>query len=129
MRKLSILFVILAICGCDGSQVGPQTSDDHASTELPIDSSTAELGGWELRVDRQGGLLWNGSPINDEQLVEYLAKFAKLSSDAGRLLVAFEPGVPKKRGNWLRDKVIQSGLCEQKRCAEVGWDVKRPVVY
>ena len=131
MRKLSILIAIFVTCGCDGTQsdVGSQTNDEAGSTQLPFDSSTSVPDGYLLRVDRQGSLRWNGSPINDEQLVEYLAKWAELTPDAGRLLVAFQSGVAEKRASWVRDRVSQSGLCEQKRCAEVGWDVKQPVVY
>lgn len=97
-------------------------------TRLPFDGSTGFLNGYSLRVPRNGDLLWNGAPVRQAVLKTYLRQWAALPRSAGRLFVAFEPGTPQPRVRWVRKQVIDSGLCEQRRCAEVGWDVKRPVV-
>ena len=98
------------------------------SARLPLDRSTGFLNGYSLRVPRNGNFLWNGAPVGRAMLKTYLAQWAALPRRAGRLFVAFEPGTPRLRVKWVRKQVIDSGLCEQRRCAEVGWDVKRPVV-
>lgn len=72
-------------------------------------------------------------PMDDPTLGQavlntYLRQWAALPRNAGRLFVAFEPGTPQPRVQWVRKQVIDSGLCEQRRCAEVGWEVRRPVV-
>jgi hypothetical protein len=97
-------------------------------TRLPFDGSTGFLNGYSLRVPRNGDFLWNGAPVDQETLKAYLRQWAALPRSAGRLFVAFEPGTPQPRAEWVRKQVIDSGLCEQRRCAEVGWNVKRPVV-
>ncbi len=95
---------------------------------LPFDGSTGFLNGYSLRVPRKGDFLWNGAPVGQAVLKTYLRQWAALPRNAGRLLVAFEPGTPQPRVQWVRKQVIESGLCEQRRCAEVGWEVRRPVV-
>jgi hypothetical protein len=98
------------------------------SARLPFDGSTGFLNGYSLRVPRKGDFLWNGAPVGQAVLKTYLRGWAALPHSAGRLFVAFEPGTPRDRAGWVRKQVIDSGLCEQGRCAEVGWNVKRPVV-
>lgn len=95
---------------------------------LPFDGSTGFLNGYSLRVPRNGDFLWNGAPVGQAVLKTYLRQWAALPHNAGRLYVAFEPGTSQPRVEWVRKQVIDSGLCAQRRCAEVGWDVKRPVV-
>jgi len=106
--------------GSDGRKIGP--------ARLPFDGSTGFLNGYSLRVPRNGDFLWNGVPIGPTILTAYLRQWAALPHNAGHLFVAFEPGTPDRRVGWVRKQVIDSGLCEQRRCAEVGWNVKRPVV-
>jgi len=97
-------------------------------TGLPFDDSTGFLNGYSLRVPVNGDFLWNGAPVDQVVLKTYLAQWAALPHSAGRLFVAFEPGTRQARVGWVRRQVIASGLCKQRRCVEVGWDVKRPVV-
>lgn len=121
------------LCGCDepqgstgaisGNQIG------EAGSPLPFHNSTGFLDGFSLRVSRQGNLEWNGMPISDTVLVRFLDEWASLPKAAGPLFVEFEPGVADSRAKWVRLQVRRSGLCEQQRCAEVGWNVQRPVVY
>jgi hypothetical protein len=109
--------------------IGPRIGDRKLSPAgLPFDGSTGFLNGYSLRVPRNGDILWNGAPVRQAVLKTYLRQWAALPRNAGRLFVAFEPGTPQARAQWVRKQVIASGLCEQRRCAEVGWEVKRPVV-
>lgn len=96
---------------------------------IPFDNSTGFLDGYSLRVPRHGDFFWNGRLVDRVKLTDFLRQWAAMPQDAGRLLVAFEPGTLQSRMSWIRQQIIDSGLCEQRRCAEVGWDVKRPVVY
>jgi hypothetical protein len=98
------------------------------SAGLPFDRSTGFLNGYSLRVPRTGYFLWNGAPVDQVVLKTYLRQWAALPHRAGRLFVAFEPGTAQPRAGWVRRRVIASGLCKQRRCVEVGWNVKRPVV-
>lgn len=95
---------------------------------LPLEASTGFLNGYSLRVPRNGDFLWNGAPVGPAMLKTYLRQWAAMPRNAGRLFVAFEPGTLRPRMQWVRKQVIDSGLCEQRRCAEVGWAVRRPVV-
>jgi hypothetical protein len=105
--------------------MGNQKNDP---ARLPFDGSTGFLNGYSLRVPRNGDFLWNGAPVGQAMLKTYLRQWAALPRNAGRLFVAFEPGTSQRRAQWVRRQVIDSGLCEQRRCAEVGWAVRRPVV-
>jgi len=106
-----------------------QTAErEVAPARLPFDNSTGFLDGYSLRVTRQGNFLWNGAPVDEAVLKDYLRQWAALPCGAGRLFVSFEPGISQTLAEWIRQQVIDSGLCEQHRCAEVGWNVKRPVV-
>lgn len=98
------------------------------AAKLPFDRSTGFLNGYSLRVPRDGDFLWNGAPIGQAMLKAYLRQWAALPHNAGSLFVAFEPDTPQPRMRWVRKQIIDSGLCQQRRCAEVGWNVKRPVV-
>lgn len=133
MTRLILLAAAVALCGCGDPQAGTGArSEDQigeAASHLPFHNSTGFLDGYSLRVSRQGDLRWNGAPITETELVDYLDAWASLPKAAGPLFVAFEPGVADGRAKWVRLKVLQSDLCEQQRCAEVGWNVKRPVVY
>ena len=106
----------------------PSVKARTGAAVLPFDASTGFLNGYSLRVPRQGDILWNGQPVGTAVLTGYLQQFARLPGAAGRLFVAFEPGVAQGRAQGVRGQVIASGLCDQHRCAEVGWNVKRPVV-
>jgi hypothetical protein len=98
------------------------------STRLPFDGSAGFLNGYSLRVPVNGSFLWNGAPVDQVVLKTYLAQWAALPPSAGRLFVAFEPGTRQARAEWVRRQVIASGLCKQRRCAEIVWNVKRPIV-
>ena len=98
------------------------------AARLPFAASTGFLTGYSLRVPRHGDFLWNGAPVGQVVLKSFLRQWAALPAKAGGLFVAFEPGTPQARLEWVRRQVIDSGLCAQHRCAEVGWNVKRPVV-
>ncbi len=100
----------------------------NVPARLPFDSSTGFIHGYSLRVPRNGDFLWNGAPVGQAVLKAYLRQWAALPRNAGRLFVAFEPGTSQSRVQWVRKQVIDSGLCKQRRCAEVGWAVRRPVV-
>jgi hypothetical protein len=130
MRYL-VIAAATALCGLalpgDALMAGSR-DPKNGSVRLPFDGSTGFLNGYSLRVPRKGEFLWNGAPVGQAVLKTYLRQWAALPLSAGRLFVAFEPGTPRDRAGWVRKQVIESGLCEQRRCAEVGWNVKRPVV-
>ena len=97
--------------------------------QIPFDTSAGFLDGYSLRVPRHGNFFWNGRLVGQAKLTNFLRQWAGMPEDAGRLFVAFEPGTPQTRMSWVRQQIIDSGLCKQRRCAEVGWNVKRPVVH
>jgi hypothetical protein len=130
MRYIFIA-VTTVLCGFAllSHAMAPRVGDRKPGPEgLPLDGSTGILNGYSLRVPRIGEFLWNGAPVQQAVLKTYLRQWAALPRNAGRLFVAFEPGTTQARVQWVRRQVIASGLCEQRRCAEVGWEVKRPVV-
>ena len=98
------------------------------SAKLPFDNSAGFLNGYSLRVPVNGDFFWNGAPVDQVVLKTYLAQWAALPQSAGRLFVAFEPGTRQARVIWVRRHVIASGLCKQRRCVEVSWNVERSVV-
>ena len=100
---------------------------DAVPPRLPFDNSTGFLDGYRVRVSRQGGVTWSGMAVNNAKLTAYINQVASRPQDA-RLWVEFEPGVSQTRADWVRRQIIDSGLCRQHRCAEVGWNVSRPVV-
>lgn len=126
-----VIAALTVLCGC-GSPSNTNTHDgddrNSGSTRLPFDNSSGFLNGYFLRIPRTGDFLWNGAPVDQAILTTYLRQWAALPRSAGHLFVAFEPGTPQPRAEWVRKQVMDSGLCKQRRCAEVGWDVIRPVV-
>ena len=122
-RTVLALAVIAALNACGRAPDATPAQAEH----LPFDNSTGFLDGYSLRVTRDGSLLWNRLSVNETVFSDFLREFS--AHDAGSLFVAFEPGIPPARAEWVRREVIASGLCKQQRCFEVGWDVKRPVVY
>jgi hypothetical protein len=129
VMRLIVLVVALCACGqSNDSTPQPGSGPKGGSAYLPFDHSTGFLDGYSLDVPRQGNFLWNGGPVDQAVLRDYLRQYAALPRGAGGLFVAFEPGTAQTRTEWVRRQVIDSGLCEQHRCAEVGWHVKRPVV-
>lgn len=131
MARFLVLVAALALCACDQTpSVKPakRVELESGHLRLPFDSSSGFLDGYSLRVTYEGELFWNGVPVSEAMLRDYLQQWSARPRDAGKLFVAFETGVPQSRADWVRREVIDSGLCEQRRCAEVGWDVKRPVV-
>lgn len=129
--KYIFIAVTTVLCGfaLPSHAMAPTGGNRRPSPEgLPFDGSTGILNGYSLRVPRTGEFLWNGAPVQQAVLKTYLRQWAALPRNTGRLYVAFEPGTTQARAQWVRRQVIASGLCEQRRCAEVGWEVKRPVV-
>ena len=130
IRRLAFAAAI-SLCACgqsDHADLPGNTHSETAPAHLPLDNSTGFLDGYSLEVPRQGDFLWNGMPVDQVVLSDYIRQFAGLPRGAGSLFVAFEPGVAETRAQWVRRQVIESGLCAQHRCAEVGWHVPRPVV-
>ena len=72
-------------------------------------------------------MTWNGQVVDEARLRTYLSEYA-WPPVGNPLFVEIEPGVPRARADRIQQQIIDSGLCGQRRCAEVGWDVKRPVV-
>jgi hypothetical protein len=85
------------------------------------------LQGYRLRVPSQGDITWNGQVVDDSRLRTYLSQYAT-PPVGDPLFVEFEPGVPQARADHVRQLIIDSGLCAQHRCAEVGWNIERQVV-
>jgi len=116
------------LCGCDGAlAMRDGTTQVRKAPRLPFDNSTGFLHGYRLRVPRQGDMTWNGQPVDDARLRTYLSQYAT-PPEGNPLFVEFEPGVPQSRADEVRQWIIDSGLCNQRRCAEVGWNVPRTVV-
>jgi hypothetical protein len=110
---------MLTLCGCDS----------HDAVTIPLDHSNCFRDGYLVNVTRAGIVEWNGQKLDDAQFKTYLQQYAALPKGAGRLWVEFEPGVSSTRTDKVREQIIMSGLCEQMRCVEGVWGVKRPVVY
>ena len=117
MRKAIFAVAIIGLAGCE----------QPTEIKLPFDNSTGFLDGHQLRVPKNPPFTWSSAPIDEETLERHLQQIAR-RPNGGRVFVEFEPGVSKQRKNFIRQKIIDSGLCEQRRCAEVGWNVERPVV-
>lgn len=131
MARHLALIASAVLCGCNPSDDGtraPESKPMATVASVPLDGSSGFLEGYSVRVPRRGDILWNGQPVGTAVLKSYLQQVARLPVSAGRLSVAFEPGVAQGRAEEVRRQVVGSGLCDQHRCAEVGWDVKRPVV-
>jgi hypothetical protein len=88
----------------------------------------AFLDGYRLEVPRSYAAKWNGQVVDDGTLKRYLREFAALQPGAGSIFVEFEPRIAADRRKAVEQMVIDSGLCRQKRCAEIGWKLPRPVV-
>lgn len=131
MARFLALITAALLCGChpsDNAMGVPRAKASATYASLPLDKSGGILDGYSLRVPREGDILWNGQPVGTAGLNDYLQQFARLPASAGRVFVSFEPGVVQDRAQGVRQQVVASGLCDQHRCAEVAWDVKRPVV-
>ncbi len=96
------------------------------SKPLPFVDATKLMGGYSLRVPHHGSFRWNGQHIGPARLRLYFHQLAALPNEW--MFLAFEPKTPEARIVWVRRQVIDSGLCKQRRCAEIGWNVKRPFV-
>jgi hypothetical protein len=118
MRTGSIYFATLALCACNS----------HEAVTIPVDQTTGFRDGYRVEITRSGSIEWNGQKLNDAEFVFYMREYAGKQKEAGRLWVEFEPGVPANRASEIRQQVIASGLCKQKRCVEGHWGVQRPVV-
>ncbi|MFK3888485.1 hypothetical protein [Sphingomonas sp. NPDC079357] len=126
-----MLIAAALLCGCNPTDNAMGASRAKASAtyaSIPLDKSDGILNGYSVRVPREGDILWNGQPVGTAALNDYLQQFARLPASAGRLFIAFEPGVAQHRAQQVRHQVVASGLCDQHRCAKVGWGVKRPLV-
>lgn len=95
---------------------------------LPLDHRTGFLQGVHLRVPCQGDITWNGQIVDEARLWRYLRELA--SEAVGEpVFVEFEPGMPPKRADRIRRMIVDGGLCAQRRCGQIDWNVPRPVVY
>lgn len=131
MTRCLALAVAVALSGSSQASNADAPRDVEKkgmSVLIPFDKSKGFLDGYLLRVSRHGDFLWNGAPITEEVLKKYLHQYSAIPHGAGRIFVAFEPKTPQTRVESVRRQIIDSGLCEQHRCAEVGWNVKRPIV-
>lgn len=130
MLTRTVLVAAIALCGC-GQQKSESSvnraKDDAETPRLPFDNSTGFLDGYRVEVPRQGDIIWSGMAVSKATLMEYVADLASRPRGSP-LFVEFEPGVSRVRADWVRHQIIRSGLCAQRRCAEVVWYVKRPVV-
>jgi len=125
-----VLLAAIALCGCDQPQTASTANHVEADVEsgsLPFENSTGFLDGLRVEVPRQGDITWSGMAISEATFTQYLADVAS-RPQGYRIFVEFEPGVSPARADWVRRQIITSGLCAQRRCAEVGWHVERPVV-
>ena len=129
MRKRVGLIAATMCCGCHPASTATQEemTQAHETPHLPFDNSTGFLQGYRLQVPRRGEITWNGQIVDDARLRLYLSQTATLAG-GDPLFVEFEPGVPQARADRVRQLIIDSGLCSQRRCAEVGWNVPRPIV-
>ena len=130
MFRRIVLLVVTALCGCGQPQ--PESGVEAARSDaegprLPFDNSTGFLDGYRVEVPRSGDITWSGMPVSKATLAEYVDDLAS-RPQGSRIFVEFEPGVSLGRADWVRRQIVGSGLCAQRRCAEVGWHVKRPVV-
>ena len=118
MRTGFICIATLTLCACNS----------YEDVAIPIDQTTGFRDGYRVEIKRSGNIEWNGQKLNDAEFVSYMREYAAKPKGAGRLWVEFEPGVPAARASEIRQQVIASGLCKQKRCVEGRWAVQRPVV-
>ena len=96
---------------------------------IPISTATVSDDQYHLRVGRDGDLRWNGQLVSASTLDEYIHEFARLPASAGRLSIEFETGVPTNRKAWVRDLIVNGGLCRQHRCVEADWGIKTRIIY
>lgn len=129
MWKHVVLIAAISLSGCSTSEPGTEGEQAQANQppRLPFDNSTGFLNGYRLRVPREGEITWNGQDVDAARLRTYLSQYATPPT-GDPLFVEFEPGVPQARADHVRQLIIDSGLCAQHRCREVGWNIPRPVV-
>lgn len=130
MPRRLFLVAAIVLCGCGQPRTASRANHAGADAEaerLPFDSSTGFLNGLRVEVPRRGDITWSGMAISNATFAEYVADVASRPQGSG-IFVEFEPGVSPARADWVRRQIINTGLCAQHRCAEVGWHVKRPVV-
>ena len=129
VRERILIAATLLLFGCGYANTGAAAQNDrHEAANLPLDQSTDFRNRYSLRVPRLGEPDWNGVSVDPEVLTSYLHEYAALPREAGPLYVAFEPGIAIARAASVRRSVIRSGLCQQHRCLEESWNMKRPVV-
>lgn len=105
MRIILICSIVLALSACD-----------ERGASIPVDNSTGFRDGYLVQVRRAGDIEWNGQSLDDAEFERYLRQYAAMPKGAGRLWVEFEPEAPSGRIAFVREHVLKSGLCEQKRC-------------
>ena len=130
MLTRAVLVAAIALCGCGqpkSEPTGDRAKADAEAARLPFDNSTDFLDGYRVEVPRHGDIIWSGMAVSKATFTEYVADLASRPRSSS-LFVEFEPGVSSVRADWVRRQIIRSSLCAQRRCAEVGWHVKRPVV-
>lgn len=125
LMKLIALPSVIALCAF-GPLPTALTAQKFVANRIPFVNPTRVMGEYMLRVPRQGSFDWNGQHIGREELVNYLRQLAAISSV--KLLVTFEPKIREGRKAWVQKQVMDSTLCRQHRCGEVGWDQRWPGV-
>ena len=117
MRIVPIPFILLALTACDGGEA-----------TIPVDHGTGFRDGYVVQVQRSGTIEWNGQKLDDAEFVRYVRQYAAMPVGAGRLWIEFAPDAPSGRIAFVRQYVLESGLCKQRRCVEGSWGARRPVV-
>lgn len=117
MRFALICLFVFALTACNERQA-----------TIPVDQGTGFRDGYVTQVSRVGNIEWNGQRLDDAEFERYVRQYAALPEGAGRLWVEFEPGAPPGRIEFVRQNVLESGLCKQRRCVEGLWRASRPVI-
>jgi hypothetical protein len=118
MRLVLICLFVIAITACN-----------EREATMPVDQGTGFRDGYVTQVNRAGIIKWNGQRLDDAEFQRYVRQYAALPKGAGRLWVEFEPDAPPGRIAFVRQNVLESGLCKQQRCVEGLWRAPRPVIH
>ena len=123
-----LLATVIALCSCNQrSQVKRNADTGHEALSIPFKHAAGFRDGYLLLAPREGPFLWNGTPVEGATVSDWVRQYAQRRG-AGRLWIEFEPGVSAQRRHWLRQQVIDSGLCQQRRCVETDWNAEWSVV-
>lgn len=130
MLRFVFLGTIMALSACNrpsSNDMTPQTKRAGPEFSIPFERAVGFRDGYLLRVPREGQFVWNGITVDAVTLGDWIPQYAQ-AGGPGRLWVEFEPGVPPSRKAWVRKRIIDSGLCAQRRCVETDWNAQWSVV-